>query len=328
MEPRVFKTRGDFMTAINPADPELVNLLKAARDGALQIVVALLRARPELARAKGPEGQTALHIAAECNDPRLGATLVAAGADLDATFGDSGHTVLSWAVTCNAIEFAQAMVRLGAKPDLFCAAGIGAIEELAGWFDASGALRPGAARTGSSRYGADGARLPCPPATAVEQISDALYIACRNRQVEAVRFLLRHQPDLSFRAYRGGTPLHWAYFGGSREVIDMLMRAGADATLRDDGVRCTPPAFGICTLANWGFGFLLRERLAEDPALARVLDGTSPLHEAARGGHVEVARMLLDAGAARDARDRDGRTAVEIAMERGYTPLVELLRRA
>ena len=83
-------------------------------------------------------------------------------------------------------------------------------------FDATGVLIPGALRTGSSRFAPDRSRLPCPPPTAREQVSDALYIACRNGQTEVVRFLLGKHPDLSFRAYLGATPLHWAYFGGSR----------------------------------------------------------------------------------------------------------------
>jgi cytohesin len=315
------------MAPIDPTDPDLAQLLKAAHEDALPAVVAIVGKRPELVTAHGPDGQTALHVAAECNDPRIGAYLVAAGADLDAKFGASGHTVLSWAVTCNAIEFAQTMLRLGAKPDLFCAAGIGAVEAVAAWFDASGALRPNASRTGSSRVGADGARLPCPPETPVEQISDALYMACRNRQVEVVRVLLGKQPDLSFRAYMGGTALHWAYFGGSREVVDLLTSAGADATLRDDALECTPRAFGICTLANWGFGFLVRDRLREDPTLARVMDGTSPLHEAARGGHLEVVQMLMNAGADRGARDRDGKTAEELAADHRHDAVVAVLRR-
>jgi ankyrin repeat protein len=311
---------------VDAADPDLAQLLTAANDGELQTVAAMVRKRPEIVNAHGPDGQTALHVAAQCNDPRLGVYLVSAGADIDATFGQSGHTALSWAVVCHAIEFAQAMMRLGAKPDLFCAAGIGAIEEVAGWFDASsGAMRPNASRTGSSRYDVDGARLPCPPETPVEVVSDALYMASRNGQAEVVRFLLRKQPDLSFRAYLGGTPLHWAYFSGSREVVDLLMRAGADATLRDDEIGCTPRAFGICTMANWGFAFLVRRELLADPTLAQVLDGTSPLHEAARGGHLETVQILIAAGADRATRDRDGRTAGELAAENGHAAVGKLL---
>src|SRR5262249_34990648 len=203
--------------------------------------------------------------------------------------------------------------------DLFCAAGMGAIEDVRLWFDASGNLRPNAATTGSSRYASDGTRLPCPPATAVEQISDALYIACRNAHVDVVRFLLTKQPDLSFRAFQGGTPLHWAYFGGSREIVELLERAGADTTLRDDLLRCTPRAFGITTAANWGFAFMVRARLRDDPTLAKVMDVTGPLHEAARRGHLEVVNLLLEAGADPGRQDATGRTPLDLAATAGDT---------
>ena len=302
--------------------------MKAIGAGEDQTVAALVSARRTLVNARNREGQTPLHAAAENNDPKLGAYLVAAGADLGALMGQSGHTPLSWAVTCNATEFARAMVALGSPPDLFCAAGMGSLEHVASWFDASGALREHASTTGSSRYAIDGSRLPCPPATAVEQISDALYIASRNAHVDIARFLLTKQPDVSFRAYQGGTPLHWAYFGGSRVIVDLLEQAGADTTLRDDMLHCTPRAFGISTASNWGFGFMVRARLRDDPSLARVMDTTGPLHEAARQGHLPIVEMLLDAGADPRQLDATHCTPLDLAAARGHTAIVERLQRA
>ena len=168
-----------------------------------------------------------------------------------------------------------------------------------------------------------------PAADGAEQVADALYIACRNGQVDVVEFLLGKQPDLSFRAYLGATPLHWAYFGGSRTVVDLLERAGADPSARDDTLGCTPRAFGICAPANWGFAFLVRARLAEDPALANIMDGrTSPLHEAARSGSAEVVRLLLDHGADASRTDGDGKTPLELATDRGHAAVAEMLRGA
>jgi ankyrin repeat protein len=48
--------------------------------------------------------------------------------------------------------------------------------------------------------------------------------------------------------------------------------------------------------------------------------------EAASAGRTEVARVLLDAGAAVDARDRLGRTALDVAETTGRADLVRLLR--
>lgn len=313
--------------AVAADDPDLAAVLSAVKAGDTNVAAQLLGRRPELAAARGPDGQTPLHVAAEYNDARLGVLLLAYGADPEATYGQSGHTALSWAATCGSFDFARALTRLGVRPDLFCAAGTGALEEVRTLFDDTGTLLPGASRTGSTRLAPDGTRLPCPPPTPREQVSDALYIACRNANAEVVRFLMTCEPDLSFRAYMGGTALHWAYFGGSAEVIDMLLHAGADPTARDEVLHCTPRAFGICVPASWGMPDVVRRRVAEDPTLAVLMDGqTSALHEAARNGHVEIVKTLLEAGAPPDLRDGAGRTAADLATERGHAAVLELFR--
>jgi ankyrin repeat protein len=314
---------------VPPDDPDLATLLAAIDAGEMQVVTDLVTRRPALAAAFGPDGQTPLHVAAQCNDPNIAALLAACGADVNAKYGGSGHTPLSWAVTCNAPECARTLVKLGARPDLFCAAGIGALDEVQIFFDETGALVPGASRTGSSRFAPDGSRLPCPPPTARDQISDALYIACRNGHADIVQFLLGKNPDLSFRAYEGGTSLHWAWFGGSRRVVELLEQHGADCAARDDTLGCTPRAFGICVPANWGFTFLVRARLAEDPTLVNIMDGrTSPLHEAAANNRAEVVRLLLDHGADPQLANGDGKTPLDLATAEGHTAVIEMLRNA
>ena len=144
--------------------------------------------------------------------------------------------------------------------------------------------------------------------------------------MEVVRFLLDQQPDLSFRAFLGATPLHWAYFSGSRVVVELLERSGADTTVRDDSLGCMPRAFGICVAANWGLAFLVRARLAEDATLVNVMDGgTSPLHEAARNNRPEVVRLLLERGASPLLANGNGKTPLEVATESGHTAVAQML---
>lgn len=275
-------------------DPDLITMMDAITRGDAAVVVSLLKTRPGLVKGRNVEGQTPLHLAAENNDAQVGALLYASGADPDATMGDSGHTALSWAVTCNAGDFARALVTLGARPDLFCAAGLGVVDAVRAWFDEIGSLKSGASRTGSSRYDDAGARLPCPPETARDQISDALYVACRNGNVEVVRELLAHNPDLTFRGYDGGTALHWAYFSGVRDVVEMLIAAGADQARDDNPLRAAPRAFGICTAAGWGFGWLVKKLLKIDPSLidARTAHNRSATDIARAAGHEELALEL------------------------------------
>ena len=144
-----------------------------------------------------------------------------------------------------------------------------------------------------------------------------------------MRFLLGKQPDLSFRAYLGATPLHWAYFGGSRTIVELLEQSGADAAARDYALGCTPRSFGICVAANWGFAFLVRARLAEDPTLVNIMDGrTSPLHEAARSNETEIVGLLLDQGADPFLANGDGKSAFDLATDLGHVAAAEVLRNA
>lgn len=310
-------------------DADLASLLRAVAAGDRPAIAQLLTRRPELACAADQHGQTPLLAAARCNDPHLGLLFLAYGADPESRYGASGHTAMSWAVTCNAQDFARALVRLGNQPDFFCAAGAGMLAEVEACFDKAGKLQPEASRTGSSRLGPGGERLPCPPPATEEQLADALCIACRNAQVAVVKFLLAKEPDLGFRGYMGGTALHWAYFGGSREIVELLLDAGADESLRDDVLHCLPRSFGVCALANWGFVELLTLRLQSDPTLANYMDGQmSPLHAAALGGSVAAAKTLLAAGADLQLRDGAGRTAREVALAQGHAELAAALAEA
>jgi len=280
-------------------------------------VERMLSVEPALVNARHPDGTTPLLAAVDHNKPGLIALLLARGGDPDGVYAHSAHTPLSWAVTSEHFEVAEALRRGGVAPDLYCAAGLGDAKAVEAFFDAEGRLQEGASSTGSSRYGPDGMRLPCPPPSAREVVSDALYIACRNGKEEAVRVLLRHGPDLSFRAFAGGTPLHWAYFSGSRAVIEALLQAGADPTLRDGVLRCTPKTFGICWPASEGWVSKVRQRLADDPTLVDIMDaGRAPLHLAAKGGHLGVVKLLIEAGANVNLRDAEGKTALDLAGER------------
>jgi ankyrin repeat protein len=291
----------------------------------------MLTVEPTLANARHSDGTTPLLAAADHNKPGLIALLLARGGDPNGVYAHSAHTPLSWAVTSEHLDVAEALRRGGVAPDLYCAAGLGDAKAIESFFDAEGRLQGGASTTGSSRNAPDGTRLPCPPPSAREVVSDALYIACRNGKEETVRVLLGHGPDLSFRAFAGGTPLHWAYFSGSRAVIEALLRAGADPTLRDDVLRCTPRAFGICWPASEGWVSKVGQRLADDPALVNIMDaGHAPLHLAAKDGQLGVVKLLIEGGADVNLRSAEGKTALDLAGERpdqaGCVMVAEWLR--
>ena len=315
---RKLKDRIDQLT-------DLPKLFDAIRNDDRPAIRLLIKANPRVLRLAGPEGQTAIHVAAECNNPDVIELLLRHRADPQSYFGGSGHNALSWALTVGAADAANALVRNGIEPDFFCAAGIGDLKRVRSFFDPRGRLLKNASRTGSSRW-VGGKRLPVPPATARECISDALYFSSRNGHAQVVRELLVHDPDLSFQAFLGGTALHWAYFSGQREVVELLLRAGADPTARDDEYGCTPRAFGICVAASWGFAGIFERVLRMDPKAVNILEGrATPLHEAAGEGHEAIVRALLAAGADSSIRDSLGRTALDLAQFGNHKSIVKIL---
>ena len=69
----------------------------------------------------------------------------------------------------------------------------------------------------------------------------------------------------------------------------------------------------------------LRRLLERDPALSREY---SPVRFAVQEGHLEAARLLLDAGANPDELGSDGEPLIETARDRGFDAVASLLKRA
>ena len=301
----------------------MVAMRGAIESGDVEALRGLLAKSPERAALPFDDGSWPLHAAAGANEPAMVELLVCAGAPLDSLYADSGHTALSWAVTCWAFDAGRKLVELGDEPDLFCAAGLGLLDHVR-----SGTSRASPSRTGSSRYSDSGERLPCPPVDDADQISDALYIACRCDRLEAARWLLDHGADPNWRAYCGATCLAWAEFSANAELCALLRERGASDEIADQTYRATPRVFPLMVLAGWGFDpRQLRKRFDADPALVHARsDWGTLLHAAAQGGHVATVRLLMERGVDLKALNAKGQTAAELAGERGHGEVAALLR--
>ncbi|XP_048746170.2 fibronectin type 3 and ankyrin repeat domains protein 1-like isoform X2 [Ostrea edulis] len=118
----------------------------------------------------------------------------------------------------------------------------------------------------------------------------ALMLACYAGQFEAVK-LLRDQGAKYDDFDRGGsTPIHWAVDGGNIRLLEWIIKDGADANMRDHSHGWTP--------------------------LIRC---------ASLSGNRSVALTLLLAGAEMNVQDKDGKTALMVAIINGHQDLVELL---
>ena len=304
---------------------ELATLRRLIEEGDAAGARALLGNSAGLAGAAFEDGSTPLHLAAGENRPELVEVLVQHGAPLHAAYGKSAHSALSWALTCWSYAAAEKLVALGVEPDLFCAAGLGDLDRVRAFWP-GGVLRRRPSRTGSSRYTDAGAPLPRPPRSDADQVSDALYLACRCDRLQVARWLLDHGADPDWRGYAGASCLAWAEFSGNQEMCALLRERGGSDALLDQQYQATPRVFPLMVFSGWGFPKLLLARLTADRSLAALTGGRgSLLHAAAASGQEVSARILLRFGADRGARDPQGRTPAEVAQAEGHAALAALL---
>lgn len=178
----------------------------------------------------------------------------------------------------------------------------------------------------------------------VSQFFDALKQG--NRTV--VQELLAANPELANARFEQATPLHFAAIDNQRELVDLLLAAGADLNARDDEFNMTPIGWAnekghmdmvdylrsagaemdLYSAVAYGLIAEVKQLLKEDVSQvnARNHYGT-PIHEASLWGHVDVLKLLLEHGADPNLRNKHGDTALEIARKQlssncASTPIV------
>ncbi len=116
----------------------------------------------------------------------------------------------------------------------------------------------------------------------------AIHLAAKSSDVGRVRELLKENPHAVNSGGAGGnTPLHYAAFGGNRDVAQLLLANGALVNALNESRQ-------------------------------------TPLHYAVLAGNRDVVALLLARGANLNATDRDGRTPVALAA--GQETLAELFQ--
>lgn len=147
---------------------------------------------------------------------------------------------------------------------------------------------------------------------------------------DVTEVLLRAGADPNAADRSGRTALMGAAWNNDTEVARLLLDAGAN-------VRKTETEEGRAALhfacGRWEDRprppdlVLLLLKAGADPRL-READGSTPLHEAAAWGHVEIVRTLIEHGASPDAADRYRWTPLMFAAGRGHADCVRVLLEA
>ncbi|XP_050993076.1 transient receptor potential cation channel, subfamily N, member 1 isoform X2 [Labeo rohita] len=153
-----------------------------------------------------------------------------------------------------------------------------------------------------------------------------LHLAAISGQLDVCSSLLSLKADITATDIRGQTPLHLAAENNHSEVVKLFLRHRPElATLANmEGATCTHIAAAKGSVAVIKELLLFNQRGAG--TLNNKANGLCPLHLAAAGGHMEVVKVLLEAGASVTEEDAEGMTAIHLAAKNGHTHILEVLK--
>jgi ankyrin repeat protein len=149
-----------------------------------------------------------------------------------------------------------------------------------------------------------------------------------------------------FKGPHAETPLHWAASSDDVAVLDALLDAGADIEARGAAIGGGTPMADATAFGQWNAARRLLERGAAttmweasalglldrveayfaDDASGSTKDATTALWGAAHGGHLRVAKYLLDRGADVNWIGWDDLTALDVAERAEAGDVVQWLR--
>ncbi len=135
---------------------------------------------------------------------------------------------------------------------------------------------------------------------------------------QTAHILIEHSADINKRDYRGRTALHHASINGRKDVVDELVKAGADLTIRDSQGKSAIDVAGK-NENNSKNAHELKTYLKREQNLAQ------QLHKASASGNVRAMSKLIKQGAPINVPDRNGNTPLHLAVKSGNSNAVAYL---
>lgn len=148
-----------------------------------------------------------------------------------------------------------------------------------------------------------------------------LMLAAFNGHPEVIELLLKHGADVYSNDLGGNSALHWAAFSGHVDCAQALLDEHADVDARNNFG--WTPLLQATARRHLEVVMLLINRGANLNLCAS--DGNTALHKAAASGYVEIIRPLLAHDADTHLKNLEGETAVKLAIKNKYDAAIRVL---
>ncbi|KAJ7325307.1 hypothetical protein JRQ81_018327 [Phrynocephalus forsythii] len=140
---------------------------------------------------------------------------------------------------------------------------------------------------------------------------DSLMIACFAGHLDIAQYLRSQGASWKSRDLGGCTAMHWAVDGGHCDVIEWMIQDGCEVDAKDAGLEWTP-LMRLCALTGKIDVATLIIDAGADVNI-RDKDGKTPLMVAALNNQEELVALLLERGADPDVKNEFGKGALEMA---------------
>jgi len=155
--------------------------------------------------------------------------------------------------------------------------------------------------------------------------SITIHEACAAGLTEQVQFMVDQKPDvINELSNHGFYPLGIAAHFGKEDIVRILLRNRANPnSSSQNGYQVFPLHSALSNDQN-----NIAKMLIEAGAEVNVLQSskTSPLHLAAQHGNIDLIIILLENGANIAIRNDFGQTAADMAAEKGFNEIAEILK--
>lgn len=139
------------------------------------------------------------------------------------------------------------------------------------------------------------------------------------------KFLTSNKNLLNTHSRDGFTPLGFAAFFNRPAVVKYLLEQKADANAASNNDFKVAPLHSSVAAKSLEITQMLLDHGGKPNVMQQ--NDVTPLHEAAHNNTPDIVKALLKAGADRDFKTKDGKTAMDYAVEIDSREIIDLLKK-